>query len=82
LFTLPTLLPDSAESGSTGTGEFTLQQQNVKTKASITLGISTILEYLKLYLQSLKTTKSCKQDGERICFLWRGIFAIKVIPLN
>jgi hypothetical protein len=24
------------------------------------------LEYLKLYLQSLKTTKSCKQDGESL----------------
>jgi hypothetical protein len=31
-----------------------------------TLGISTILEHLKLYLQSLKTTKSCKQDGESL----------------
>jgi hypothetical protein len=30
------------------------------------LGISTIFEYLKLYLQSLKTTKSCKQDGENL----------------
>jgi hypothetical protein len=33
---------------------------------NFTLGISTILEYLKLYLQSLKTTKSCKQDGESL----------------
>jgi hypothetical protein len=30
------------------------------------VGIYTILEYLKLYLQSLKTTKSCKQDGESL----------------
>jgi hypothetical protein len=31
-----------------------------------TLGISTIFEYLKLYLQSLKTTKSCKHVGESL----------------
>jgi hypothetical protein len=31
-----------------------------------TLGISTILEYLELYSQSLKTTKSDKQDGESL----------------
>ena len=28
------------------------------------VSISTILEYLELYSQSLKTTKSYKQDGE------------------
>jgi hypothetical protein len=46
LFTLPTLLPDSAESGSTGTGEFTLQQQNVKTKASTKYAVKVLLDFL------------------------------------
>ena len=31
-----------------------------------TLGISIIFEYLKLYLQSLRTTKSCKHVGESL----------------
>jgi hypothetical protein len=52
-----------------------------------TLGISTIFEYLKLYLQSLKTTKSCKHVGESFCqtlisVLWHGIFATKITPQN
>ena len=33
-----------------------------------TLGISTILEYLKLYLLFFKTTKSFRHGGDSLCF--------------
>ena len=47
-----------------------------------TLGISTILEYLKLYIQSLKTTKSCKQDGESLFKILKHSIAMVLILLT
>jgi hypothetical protein len=37
------------------------------------------LEYLKLYLQSLKTTKSCKQDGESLFKILKHSIAAAVL---
>jgi hypothetical protein len=40
------------------------------------------LEYLKLYLQSLKTTKSCKQDGESLFKILKHSIAMVRILLT